>query len=352
MLRREFLQGAAAVGAVVSAFPLDTNTRADSAVDNSGNSVSDSKPQLRFTGNGTFKIAQITDTHYRTDKDFAEESIKLIAETIEAEKPQWVVYTGDIVVGGDIYQGWDHILSPCIESKTPWAVVLGNHDDEFKISRKQIIDHIKNKPFSLTEPGPEMIKGCGNYVLEIFDAENQPAFLLYCLDSNAYSTIKGVKGFGWFGADQIEWYKKQSSQYKKSNNNNPQPALAFFHIPLNEYAEMVHFKNKIIGERGEDECCGAVNSGMFLAMLECQDVMGIFVGHDHVNDYIGLKHGVALGYGRFSGTKTTYVKEPHGSRIIEINNSKTRTFKTWIRLRGGKIIHETQIPNDLNTDKK
>ncbi|MDR1486258.1 MAG: metallophosphoesterase [Planctomycetaceae bacterium] len=338
MLRRDFLKTTAVAGvaATVSSQMLQADETTTAL-----------KPKLQFTENGTFKIAQFTDTHYRTDKDFSKESVKLIAETIEAEKPQLVVYTGDIVVSVNIYKGWDDILSPCIESKTAWAVVLGNHDDEAKITRKQIIDHIKNKPFSLTETGPENIKGCGNYVLEILDGD-KTAMLIYCMDSNAYSQIKDIKGYGWFTADQIDWYKSQSAAYTKNNSNKPFPALAFFHIPLNEYAEMIHFKkSKIIGERKENECCGAVNSGMFLAMLESRDVMGIFVGHDHVNDYVGLHHGVALGYGRFSGTKTTYVKEPHGARIIELNNSGNRSFKTWIRLRNGEIINNAQIPNDL-----
>jgi len=309
-------------------------------------------PLLRFSDSGTFKIAQFTDTHYRTDKlDIAKESVRLIEEIIDTEKPQLVVYTGDIVVRGDIYQGWDDILAPSINSQTPWAVVLGNHDDEGGVSRQKIIDHIKDKPYSVTEPGPENIQGVGNYVLKILDGE-KPAVLLYCLDSNAYSTIKGVGRYGWFGADQIQWYRDQSAELTRKNGGTPLPSLAFFHIPLNEYGEMVHFKGKMIGDRKEDECPGAANSGMFLAMLESRDVMGVFVGHDHVNDYVGLWKNVALGYGRFSGTKTTYVKEPHGSRIIELSPSGGRSFKTWIRLRGGEKIHEIQIPQDLIAEKK
>ncbi|MDR1963244.1 MAG: metallophosphoesterase family protein [Planctomycetaceae bacterium] len=308
-------------------------------------------PLLRFSDAGTFKIAQITDTHYRDKKDIAKESVRLIEEIIDTEKPQLVVYTGDIVVRGNIRKGWDDILAPCIERKTPWAVVLGNHDHESYLSRQQIIDHIKDKPYSMTEPGPDNIKGVGNYVLEIHDAENKIAALLYCMDSNAYSSLQGVSGYDWFGSDQIAWYKKRSAEYTQKNNNTPLPALAFFHIPLNEYGEMIHYKSKTLGDRGENECPGVANSGMFLAMLESGDVMGVFVGHDHVNDYIGLWRGIALGYGRFSGTKTTYVKEPHGSRIIELFNSKERSFQTWIRLRGGEKIQDVQVPKDLLEEK-
>ncbi|MDR1053130.1 MAG: hypothetical protein LBL39_03050, partial [Planctomycetaceae bacterium] len=65
MLRREFLKSAAAIGVVASG--AASTLRADDA-------VSSPKSKLQFTDNGTFKIVQITDTHYRTDKDFSKES--------------------------------------------------------------------------------------------------------------------------------------------------------------------------------------------------------------------------------------------------------------------------------------
>ncbi|MDR3198969.1 MAG: metallophosphoesterase family protein [Planctomycetaceae bacterium] len=362
MKRREFLTTVMAISIVAAAF-FNLLLHAETTLVPTKNDT----VKLRFKEDGTFKIAQITDPHfgilYPTVPNNDKDSIKLIAEIIEIENPQLVVYTGDIIVGGDIYKGWDDILRPCIESKTPWAVVLGNHDDEAGVNRKQIIDYLKNKPYSVTEPGPENITGVGNYVLEILNGE-KVAFLLYCLDSNAYSPIKEVNGFDWFRPDQIAWYKSQSHEYTKQNNGQPFPALAFFHIPLCEYAEMIHFngsehwshktlllcdgkmvpfKGKIIGDRKEYEGTG-VNSGMFLAMLECRDVMGTFVGHDHRNDYIGLRHGIALGYGRCSGT---YIPELHGARLIEISNSGERSFKTWIRLYGGEKIHDIQVPQHL-----
>lgn len=36
---------------------------------------------------------------------------------------------------------------------------------------------------------------------------------------------------------------------------------------------------------GEPVCDPQLNSGLFNAMLECGDVMGVFCGHDHNNDY-------------------------------------------------------------------
>ena len=39
-------------------------------------------------------------------------------------------------------------------------------------------------------------------------------------------------------------------------------------------------------------------------MKEMGDIMGIFVGHDHINDYIGKYEDIYLGYGRGTGYST------------------------------------------------
>ncbi len=63
---------------------------------------------------------------------------------------------------------------------------------------------------------------------------------------------------------------------------------------------------------------------------------GVFAGHDHDNDFVFIKQGVALGYGRYSGDNTTYNDLKRGVRIIEITKGSTN-FKTWIHERDGNI---------------
>ena len=356
MKRRDFLHSSAAAAAA-------------SFVTFDSLSAAESKPKLQFAEGGKFKIAQFTDTHYDSNKkEDCIEAVRMIEETFDAEKPQCAVYTGDIVVAGNTQEGWNDILAPCIERKIPYAVVLGNHDNEHtRLSRREIIEYVSGLPFSVTQLGPENVFGASNYVLEIFDGDNI-ANLLYCLDSNAYPQPPFKGAYDWFHDDQIAWLKKRSEAYTKQSGN-PIPALAFFHIPLCEYGEMIHHQavqilgnvtqtrkdnrtnmdTAIAGQRFEMECPGSVNSGMFYAMWLQKDVMGIFVGHDHVNDYVGLFQGIALGYGRWSGTKTTYGSKQmtHGARLIELSKDGGRSFKTWIRQRGGQILFDVQVPEDL-----
>jgi len=333
---------------------------------------------LQFTDDGKFKIVQFTDTHYRTDKkEHCIESVRLIEEILDAEKPQLAVFTGDIVVAGKTKKGWNGILAPCIERRIPHAVVLGNNDSEkSKLSRREIVQYISKLPFSVTRPGPKNVFGAGNYVLEIFDG-GRLANLLYCLDSNSspQPPLEGV--YDWFHDDQIAWFKKQSKAYTKQNGGKPIPALAFFHIPLNEFGEMIHhqavlaseglteyevgailrtkrdyrtdLESILVGQRFEIECPGAVNSGMFHAMWLQKDIMGIFVGHNHTNDYIGWYQGIALAYGRWSGSLTTYGGRyvTPGARLIELSKEAGRSFRTWIRQRNGETFFDVQVPDDL-----
>ena len=72
---------------------------------------------------------------------------------------------------------------------------------------------------------------------------------------------------------------------------------------------------------------------MFCSMIEKKDVMGIFVGHDHDNDYIGIDQGIALAFGRTSGVDA-YGKLERGSRIILMYEGESQ-FDTWIRTKEG-----------------
>lgn len=305
--------------------------------------------KLNFNENGLFKIAQFTDVHYVHGNSKSDTALVVIQRVLDAEKPDFVVFTGDIVTGKPVKEGWDAITKPVIERKIPFAVTLGNHDDEHGVSRAELEKIITNYPLNCNYPTSGQLSGVMNNVIPIYGSEKdmQVKSLLYCFDSGAYSTISDVKGYGWITTDIIDWYKKQSLHYTLQNNLQPLPALAFFHIPLPEYRLAFNDENnKRVGVRKEDECPPDLNTGMFIAMKEMRDVMGTFTGHDHVNDYIVNYYGIALAYGQFTGWKTTYVPEMNGARIILLKEDK-REFDTWIRLLNGETKNNTNFPTQL-----
>ena len=304
--------------------------------------------ELKFNDNHKFKIVQFTDIHWVYNNPASDIAGERMAEVLDAERPDLVVFTGDVVFAKPARMALDKALETTIERGIPFAITWGNHDDEHDMSRKELTDYVATKPHCLIATA-KGIAGTANYTLNIGSSKGDAtAAVLYIFDSNSYSTLNLIKGYGWIKHDQVEWYRKASAALTSSNNGKPLPALAFFHIPLPEFHEAVRNENTmLVGTRKETACSPAINTGLGAAMLECGDVMGVFVGHDHVNDYVVDWNGILLGYGRYSGGNTVYNDIPggNGARVIELTEGE-RTINTWIRIAGGKVINTVSYPSD------
>lgn len=305
--------------------------------------------KLSFNENGEFKIIQFTDMHYVKDDIRSDTTLMLIPKILDSEKPDMVVFSGDIVTGA--IEGWNDLMSFVIERKIPFAVTLGNHDHEHGVTRKEIAELVTSYPYNVNTNNNNIGGRVLNDVIPVYNSKQhlKVGALVYCFDSGAYSTIDGVKGYGWLTNEQIAWYRSQSMQYTVGNNFEPLPAVAYFHIPLPEYRTAFDNEDNIrYGVRKENECPSELNSGMFLSMREMRDVMGTFVGHDHVNNYIVDYYGIALAYGHFSGWTTTYTPKPvmNGARVVVLKEGK-REFDTWLHLQDGTIKYKVTYPSDF-----
>lgn len=300
---------------------------------------------LRFKADGTFRIVQFADVHWSWGFGDDRKSGRLMRAVLNAEKPDLVVYTGDNITGATLLpsRALRQVTEPCAERNIPWAAVFGNHDDEGPASREKQMRIMGKLPGCLAKAGPEGVDGVSNYVLTIGASVNPevPAALLYCFDSLGYMQYQGEKKYNYIQPSQLQWYRSESARFRESNAGAPLPALAFFHIPLPEYNQAWD-SGKAVGVKQEGVADSPVNSGLFKVMVEMGDIMGVFVGHDHVNDYIGEVEGVYLGYGRGTGY-STYGRDgfPRGARVIELLEGQRR-FRTWIRLETG--VQELQIP--------
>jgi len=158
--------------------------------------------------------------------------------------------------------------------------------------------------------------------------------------------------YDWIHDDQIEWYKNEKSE--------GQIGLAFYHIPVPEYKQVKILK----GVQGETPCSPDHNSGFFKAMKQKGDIQATFVGHDHLNDYVGELDNIWLCYGRVSGfTEPTYYSEEihltnhkRGARVIEYNN-ETKELSTWIETEDEKLtnsfisrVFERKLKLDLSNE--
>ncbi len=301
-------------------------------------SGADRQPSLRFDANGRFKIVQFTDLHLKEDSEDDDETVALMGQVLDAEKPQLVVLTGDMLASSKQPEAMmKRCAAPMIERRIPWATTLGNHDDEGTRDRRGLMDIIMSLPYSISQQGPRDITGVSNYYLPVRSADGQAKkWILYILDSNAYPPEKSLGKYDWIHTDQVDWYRRTSRRLTGEHGGRPYPALAFFHIPLPEYDQVLAAADaNLAGYRYEKVCCPDINSGFFAAMLECGDVKGTFVGHDHVNDYEGTLHGIRLIYGRGTGFNA-YGREgfARGGRVILLKADED-TFTTWLRLENG-----------------
>ena len=306
---------------------------------------------LKFNKDGQFKIVQFTDTHIDLIKGSNLEVYKTIKAVLDIEKPDLVVLTGDVVTQNDPQQAYQKLAALFADSHIPWTMVFGNHDSEHNFTRKQLAGFLSGLPLCLNNDQGN-ITGNSNFILTVNGENKKPEALIYCMDSNSYSTLKPeVDGYGWFDLSQIEWYAQESREYTIRNEMKPLPALAFFHIPVPEYNEAwTSKKTAHFGSKNEDVSCAELNSGMFAAMLGCGDIMGVFVGHDHINDYIGICHGIALAYGRVT-KKMKDAEDPlAGSRVIVLREGQ-RSFDSWIREGSGKKVLACSYPDSFRLKK-
>lgn len=303
------------------------------------------KIPLKFRDNGTFRIVQFADLHWTYGYGEDKLTAKLIRTVLNAENPDLVVFSGDNITGGTLLpnRSLRQVTSFCAERKIPWAAVFGNHDDEGNASRQRLMSIMSGLPYSLSVAGPEDIDGVSNYSLVIGSskAPEKPAANVFLIDSLSYMIWEGQSRYDHIKESQLEWFKQESARRREAAGGVALPSLAFFHIPLPEFRKAWDSGNAI-GVKQEDICDSPVNSGLFDVFKETGDVVGIFCGHDHTNDFIGEVDGIYLGYGR-GGGHGTYGKEgfPRGGRVIELIEGE-RKFRTWHRLETGEQV--MQIP--------
>ncbi|KAK6921521.1 Calcineurin-like phosphoesterase domain, ApaH type, partial [Dillenia turbinata] len=334
------------------------------------------KRKLRFRENGEFKILQVADMHYADGETTPCEDVlpsqfstcsdlnttAFVLRMIRAENPDLIVFTGDNIFGfdaTDAAKSLDSSLGAAVSSNTPWAAVLGNHDQESTLSRRGVMEHIvgmKNTLSQLNPPGVNVIDGFGNYYLEVAGVESSPlqnksVLNLYFLDSGDYSTVPSIPGYGWIKPSQQFWFQRTSFKLRRAYMSSPEsqkapaPGLVYFHIPLPEYSSFD--SSNFTGVKQEGISSASVNSGFFTTMVEAGDVKAVFTGHDHLNDFCGELSGINLcyagGFGYHAYGKAGWARR---ARVVVATLEKTdkgawggvKSIKTWKRLDDERLM--------------
>ena len=293
---------------------------------------------LRFNEDGNIKIMQLTDLHYTNDDEADHKTVALMRQVLKDEKPDFVIVTGDMVYGEHNLEFLPKVFAPLIESGCLWSFVFGNHDSEWGNSRTELLEAGMKMKGCMASHDSSSIDGVGNHVIEIKDKNNKTKWAVFAIDSGDYNPMEQVGGYACVTRNQINWY--QNKIYELKNKYENFSALAFQHMAVPEHLDVFKYE-KCYGIKREGCGCPRVNSGLFYAMLEAGHTKGLFVGHDHANDYYGNLFGITLGYGR-AGGYGTYGAPDHmkGARIFILNENNTESFETYVYLENGDVIKE------------
>jgi hypothetical protein len=282
---------------------------------------------------GKFKIVQFTDLHWVVDDAYQarnDSTLALVKTMIETEHPDLVVFTGDVIVSWNAIRGWKTLTDLLVKEKTYFVVSFGNHDEETDMNNAQILQYLRTVPYNLTFDA-EKLSGSGNCNLSVYSSDgNKEKWMLYFFDSHNLVKDYSLGYYNWVHHDQIDWYRR-TSDATTVRNGHRLPSMAFFHIPFPEFNTALYY-NPAIGNKQESVCSPAINSGLCAAFLEQKDVVGVFVGHDHNNDYLVDYNGyLALAYGRKTGYPSAYKEVLNrGARIINLQEDEA-SFNTYVR---------------------
>ncbi|KAK1611852.1 hypothetical protein QYE76_035525 [Lolium multiflorum] len=320
---------------------------------------------LRFRHDGAFKILQVADMHFGNGaatrcRDVAPEvggalcsdlnTTRFLRRLIEAERPDLIAFTGDNIFGGSATDAAESLLraiSPAMEYNVPWAAILGNHDQESTMTREELMTFLSLMDYSVSQVNPPgfLVHGFGNYHVGIhgtFGSEfvNTSLLNLYFLDSGDREVVDGIKTYGWIKESQLAWLSATSRELQQNLHS---PALAFFHIPIPEVRELWYTDFK--GQYQEGVACSLVNSGALGTLVSMGDVKGVFLGHDHLNDFCGDLNGIQFCYGGGFGYHA-YGRSgwPRRARVIHTQLKKgqrswagVESIQTWKLLDDEKL---------------
>ena len=271
-----------------------------------------------------FKILVTTDLHLCDDMELINKTLALLARHVEAEKPDLILFTGDVVLT-------DHQQVDCIQfgrfmekMGIYWAYVFGNHEAraEKEYHKYLMLKNLTSFPHCLSKFGDPSLFGYGNFFINILSSEKTIQQSIVMLDSGRNTSPTHnvendapaeLKCYDFLKKGQIEWYKNNILQLEKEYGKFK--SIMMMHIALCEYQEVMSLDENgsyvptgkadiLYGGMYESIGCSDFNSGMFKAIKELGSTQAVVVGHDHVNDFCAEYEGVRLVYAQCGGYNT------------------------------------------------
>lgn len=289
---------------------------------------------------GSFKVIGFTDLHLDHKQEKGNFTMEFLIRNIVLEKPDLVILDGDNFTSSFNQRRARRFAEMMEEMGIYWAFVLGNHegDNFFSTTRARMVRILARYPHCLADASVkrtasgERVWGHGNYVINLADANGKVTQSLFFLDSGADMTAsdlkkydaeftdKGHNSYDYVKPSQITWYRETVSALQALYPGVR--STLYMHIALPEFKTAYESitgeteptqnvpvpgtadaaGNSILqGSRREVICHSGHNSGLFDAIRELGSTQAVFVGHDHINDFVLVYQGIILGYNEPSG---------------------------------------------------
>ena len=312
----------------------------------------ESKVRLSFDENGEFRVLVLSDLHL-TFEGPDEEMQGFIKELIDREDPDLVILNGDNITDERLADS--DSLRACLEKAVayieeqsiPWMHVYGNHDEDYGYFRGNQQEVYESFDMCISKRGDDNAHGVGNYVIPVYAHDSDDiAFTVWALDSGNYLTYEDKMSlcpnestyggysqttYDFIDGSQIEWYVNTSKQLEEYAGGKVCGMMAF-HIPLQEfYTAWVNREAfEYTGDKREDICASAFNSGLFAALRYRNDIKAVVCGHDHINDFMVNYGGIKLCYSSTISNTAYFDENIRGGRVFVIDQDDPSNIDTYM----------------------
>ena len=291
--------------------PLNYNI---GSVEQSGTTLSvvektDDSVTVKKSVGGDIRVLMFTDTHLDGKNNTSKVTVTKIVENVLKEKPDLVIFGGDIVTSGLNGVRCRQLGKIFEKLGVYWAGVLGNHegDNPYSASREKMMDIYCSFPHCLMRKGLESVTGNCNYSLQILNPDGSMSHTFFFLDTfdemseETKAQYPAVNDSKYDGAkpDQVEWYVEKAQSLKAQYGNFRSTLV--LHIPLPQYRDAVESARFEYGDKLENICCTGFEPGVFAGLKDCGVTQAVFCGHDHLNNFGVYYEDILLSYIEPSG---------------------------------------------------